>query len=109
MSTGATTIQNPKQGKSSTRFELLDHLLSFVHTDEQLNDVLAGYFCKLISVLVSIKPKEIFTYIYSNPQVFDDFIKHTYQKSISEILIRLLNSSENVFEEGIDFNYELVR
>jgi hypothetical protein len=59
--------------------------------------VLSGYFGKIFFVLVSNKPKEVFSYIYTHPIVIDNMIKHSYQKSISEILIRLLNTSENVF------------
>jgi len=43
--------------------------LSFLDQDEELNTVLAGYFCKLFSVLVGNKPKEVFNYVYSNPEV----------------------------------------
>lgn len=69
-------------------------------SDEQLNPVLTGYFCKLFQVLVGNKPKEVFGYIYSHLHVLDNFVKHLNDKSISEILIRLLNVSENVLDDG---------
>lgn len=70
-------------------------------TQEELNPVLCGYFCKVFGQLVSNKPKEVYTYVYTHPQVLDNLVRHSYQKSISEVLIRLLNTSENVFFDGM--------
>jgi serine/threonine-protein phosphatase 6 regulatory subunit 3 len=77
---------------------LFEHLLTFLDTDEELNPVLAGYFCKLFQVLVGNKPKEVFGYVYAHPEVMERMVRHIYQKSISEVLIRLLNVSENILE-----------
>jgi hypothetical protein len=33
--------------KKYNKFELFEKLLSFIDTDEELNPVLSGYFCKL--------------------------------------------------------------
>jgi hypothetical protein len=33
--------------KKDNKFELFENLLSFIDTDEELNPVLSGYFCKL--------------------------------------------------------------
>ena len=46
------------------------------------------------------KPREVFGYVYSHPQVFDNFVKHMDDKSVSEILIRLLNVSDNMFDDA---------
>ena len=46
------------------------------------------------------KPREVFGYVYSHPHVFDNFVKHLDDKSVSEILIRLLNVSDNMFEDA---------
>lgn len=78
--------------KSSNKYELFEHFLSFIETNEELNPVLCGYFAKLFQVLVSSNPKEIFTYIYSHPIVLDNLVRHSYQKSISDVLIRLMNT-----------------
>lgn len=40
--------------------------------------------------------------MYNNPNTIDQFVKHLYSKSISDVLIRLLNVSENVFDEGFE-------
>lgn len=78
--------------KSSNKYELFEHFLSFIETNEELNPVLCGYFAKLFQVIVSSHPKEIFTYIYSHPIVLDNLVRHSYQKSISDVLIRLMNT-----------------
>jgi serine/threonine-protein phosphatase 6 regulatory subunit 3 len=79
-------------------------LLGFLDTDEELNPVLAGYFCKLFQVLAGNKPKEVFSYVYSHPQVIEKMIRHIYQKSVSEVLIRLLNVSENVLDSDCEIS-----
>ena len=63
--------------------------------------MLSGYFCKLFSVLIGNKPKEVYAYIYNHTEVLDNLVKHVYQKSISEVLIRILNVSDNIFEEHL--------
>ncbi len=35
------------------KYELLDYVMSFLETAEDLNDVLAGYFSKLINMLTN--------------------------------------------------------
>lgn len=87
--------------KGTNKYELFEKLLSFIDTDEELNPVLSGYFCKLFQVLVGNKPREVFSYIYQHPVVLDNLVKHIYQKSISEVLIRVLNVTDNIFEEGM--------
>ena len=37
--------------------------------------------------------------MYNHPEVIDLLVRHVYQKSISEVLVRILNVSDNVFEE----------
>ena len=71
-----TTIEKnlPRQGK----YFLFEKLLSFLDTTDELNPVLAGYFSKLMQVLVAHKTKEVFTYIYNNPHVLEWFVRHLY-------------------------------
>eukprot|EP00347_Sterkiella_histriomuscorum_P002974 403366086 len=98
----AITRQDGQQESQEppNEFELFEKLLSFLDSTEELNPVLTGYFCKLFQVLVGNKPKEVFGYIYANPNVLDKFINHLNDKSVSEILIRLLNVSENLFDDS---------
>ena len=62
--------------RKCNKFYLFEKLLSFIDTDEELNPVLCGYFCKVFSVLVSNKPKEVFSYIYSHTEVLDNLVRH---------------------------------
>lgn len=73
----APTNQDIK-AKKANKFELFEKLLSFVDTDEEVNPVLAGYFCKLFQVLVGNKPREVFSYVYNHPEVLDNLVKHIY-------------------------------
>jgi hypothetical protein len=59
--------------------------------------------------LVGNKTKEVFTYIYNHPEVIDNLVKHVYQKSISEVLVRVLNASDNVLEDGYEINIDDIR
>ena len=96
------------QGAQGAAFEF-EKLLSFIDTTDEINPVLSGYFCKLFQVLVGNKPREVFTYIYHHPEVLDNLVRHIYQKSISEVLIRVLNVSDNLFEDGYEANVEVIR
>ena len=71
----APTLQEA-QKREPNRFELFEHLLSFLESEQELNPVLSGYFCKLFQVLVGSKPKEVFGYVYSHPQVLDNMVRH---------------------------------
>ena len=85
------------------KFELFERLLSFLGLEDELNPVLSGYFCKVLAQLVATKPKEVFGYVYTHPKVLDDMVRHSYQKSVSDILIRLLNTTENVFNNVMEY------
>jgi len=45
LSTAATQADN--KSKRTNKYELFEKLVSFIDTDEELNPVLSGYFCKL--------------------------------------------------------------
>lgn len=94
----APSTQVASEEKSNNKYELLEHFLSFIDTNEELNPVLCGYFAKLFQVLVSSHAKEVFIYVYSHPIVLDNLVRHSYQKSISDVLIRLMNTQENLFQ-----------
>lgn len=104
----APTQQDEKVNRTN-KYELFEKLLSFIDTTEEINPVLSGYFCKLFQVLVGNKPREVFTYIYQHPQVIDNLVRHMYQKSITEVLIRVLNVSDNLFEDGYEANVDTIR
>lgn len=54
--------------------------------------------------LVSNKAKEVYSYIYKHPEVLDKLVDRIGCKSISEILVKLLNVSE-IISEGEGFDY----
>ena len=60
-------------------------------------------------MLIGNKPKEVFQYIYNHTEVIDNMVRHVYQKSISEVLIRILNISDNLFEDHILSAVESIR
>ena len=75
------------------KYVLLDRLFKFIRTegDEQLNPVLAGYFCKLVSILISRKCRQLVPYVFApGSDLIECLLKHVYQRSISEILNKLL-------------------
>lgn len=51
----------------NNKYELFELLLSFIDTEEELNPVLCGYFCKTFAQLISNKTKEVYSYVYSHP------------------------------------------
>jgi hypothetical protein len=48
-----------KPEEESDNIELLDYLLSFLDTDDELNHVLAGYFSKFMLLLLSKQQKNV--------------------------------------------------
>jgi len=75
---------------------LLERLLKFIRQEEKpVNAVLAGYFSKLVTLLINRKSKSLFPYIFGQSSDFVDcLLHHVYQKSLSELITKLLNISE---------------
>ena len=73
------------------RIELLDYLLSFLETENELNYVLTGYFCKFLSALLSYKPNNLIVYLFiERSDILEKFVFHSYRKSLSNFLSKLL-------------------
>lgn len=67
--------------------------------EEQLNPVLSGYFCKLVSLLISRKQRQLVPYIFAkDSEIMQFLVKHTYQRSISEILNKLLTQIDSDYD-----------
>ena len=107
LSTRETTIATvPTEGveeedtEPANKFFLLDRLFKFIRTEEdELNPVLSGYFCKLVSLLISRKQKQLVPYIFDKESdVMDCLLRHVEQKSISEILNKLLTQIDTDYE-----------
>ena len=109
ISTEATAIEtvptegDDKEEEPENRFVLLDRLFQFIDAEEEdLNQVLAGYFCKLVSLLISRKQKSLVPYIFApESKIIDQLLKHVYQKSISEVLNKLLTQLDSDFEPAL--------
>lgn len=88
-----------------SKYVLLDRLFKFTEqTNEngELNPVLSGYFCKLVSLLISRKQKQLVPYIFSKEStIIDNLVMHVGQKSISEILNKLITQIDSEFEPEI--------
>jgi serine/threonine-protein phosphatase 6 regulatory subunit 1 len=85
------------------RFQLLDRLFKFVRTKgKPLNPVLAGYFSKLMTLLINRKSKNLIPYVFAeNSDIIECLVYHVYQKSISELLNKFLNIMVHDFEEPV--------
>ena len=89
-----------KNDYPENRIELLDHLLSFVETESELNYVLAGYFSKFLIILFNKKPLTLINYLFKERKdILEKFIYHSYRKSISDLLSKFL-----LFENHIPKN-----
>lgn len=76
-----------------SKYTLLDQLYSFLEErEEELNPVLSGYFCKLVTLLFTSKPNGMFEYIVPRYQeIAESLIHHLYQKSVSEMFEKMFN------------------
>jgi hypothetical protein len=67
----------------------MDALFAFVKRPGSLNSTLAGYFRKVVGVLVQRKYEELAYYIEHHPDTLTDLINHIDSTSIMEVLIML--------------------
>jgi len=88
-----TVQETPKKTLSSNKYDLLDYLTRFIKTDNELNDVLSGYFARLCNVLIQKKSDEFGKYFYSNEELLYRLAYHSYSKSITDTVIKILDIS----------------
>jgi F0F1-type ATP synthase delta subunit len=81
------------------RYALLEKLLSLLNCSE-INPVLAGYFAKAMQVLLEKRKLDIMQYIFQYKEHILNILKHSYNKSIAEILSKIL-SNEDKYLTGI--------
>ena len=90
--------EEPKEEKvieNPNSIELLDYLLTFLDTKEELNYVLSGYFSKLIITFILRKPDVIIPYIFKNRKEYlDKLVYHSYRKGICDIIEKILNEEK---------------
>lgn len=76
---------------NKNKIELLEHLLSFVETENELNYVLVGYFAKFFNMLINKSPNRILGYLYvEKPETLDFLIQHASKKSIADLISKIL-------------------
>ena len=88
---------------------LLDRLFKFLDTpstsdnddaDEPVNPVLAGYFSKVVQLLINRKQKQIVPYIIADEnKVIQRLVRHVYSRSVAEVIHRLLHIVESNFDD----------
>ena len=99
--------------ESDNKYMLLERLFKFIKveagtTEEtQLNPVLAGYFCKLVSLLISRKQKQLVPFVFApGSEIIDYLLKHIYQRSIAEILSKFLTQVEDNYGASAQMVFE---
>lgn len=82
------------------RCELLEKLLSFLSSQEELNSVLAGYFAKVVQVVIANRKLDFLHYLFFHKEHIHNIVRCCYNKSIAEVLYKLI-SNEDKFTTGI--------
>jgi hypothetical protein len=86
--------------KNHIKCDLLKKLFSFLNTEKELNYVLAGYFSKVILIIIEKKKYKLLSYLFTYKEHIDNFIKHCYNKSTSDIVYKII-SNEDKFTTGV--------
>lgn len=86
----------------NNQHDLCDYVMDFLNTDEEVNPVLAGYFSKLITQLLNTKSAPLIAYLFDETNNYViNFVKHSYNRSISDVLLLVLRHASNVIDEEI--------
>ncbi|KAM9659606.1 serine/threonine-protein phosphatase 6 regulatory subunit 3 isoform 3-T7 [Trichechus inunguis] len=73
---------------------LLMKLYSFLLNESPLNPLLASFFSKVLSILISRKPEQIVDFLKKKRDFVDLIIKHIGTSAIMDLLLRLLTCIE---------------
>ncbi len=93
------TEEEQKQGEKKPRYPLLEKLLSFLRPTTEVNAVLAGYFTKVLMAILEKRRLEFMTYIFFFYEHVENFLKHSYSKSISEVISKLLSNEDKFLSD----------
>lgn len=77
----------------ATRFEMLEKFLEFLKPKEELNNVLSGYFSRLCMIFLQKRRDQFVEYVYTKEGVLDLFINHITNKSITDVVAKLLSQT----------------
>ncbi|CAI2375846.1 unnamed protein product [Moneuplotes crassus] len=70
---------------------ITEYLVDFIRTDEELNPVLCGYFCKLLNTIITQNKEKFFLYAFDPANsMIEHFTKHVYNRSIADLFIRII-------------------
>lgn len=84
-----------------SRYPLLEKLLSLLRGEGTLNSVLAGYFGKVMQVLVEKRKLETLAYLFKYSEHIQNLLRRCNNKSIAEIVNKLI-SNEDKFLTGLN-------
>lgn len=92
MTAASTVSPLPKE-------HIIDLLFDFLRQEEELNPLLCGYFCKMLVGMMSSNKKPFCLYVF-NPrnEVISSMIKHVYNRSVADTLVKILSIDINVCE-----------
>lgn len=79
--------------------DLLDKLLEFLNTDQQLNPLMASFFANSLFSIFSKFTEQMITYFNKKENFFDFLIKHLNSLAILDFLIKLTTN------EGIEASF----
>ncbi|XP_061101119.1 serine/threonine-protein phosphatase 6 regulatory subunit 3-like isoform X3 [Conger conger] len=73
---------------------LLMKLYTFLQNEAPLNPLLASFFSKVLSILISRKPEQIVEFLRKRDDFVDLMIKHIGTSAIMDFLLRMLTCTE---------------
>eukprot|EP00826_Nyctotherus_ovalis_P059433 TRINITY_DN8264_c0_g1_i3.p1 TRINITY_DN8264_c0_g1~~TRINITY_DN8264_c0_g1_i3.p1 ORF type:complete len:505 (-),score=170.09 TRINITY_DN8264_c0_g1_i3:600-2114(-) len=82
-------LQETPERPKVPRYALLEKLLSLLSTNNEINSVLAGYFFKVFNAILERHTNEVLTYLFYYKEHIGNILRHSYNKSISEVLNKL--------------------
>ena len=87
-----TQIDNTKTNIDEHTISLLDKLLEFLNTKNDLNDVLCGYFSKIMTNLINKYPFRILQYLYKHKLPYlSNLIFHSKNPSLTDLCSKCLS------------------
>lgn len=90
------------------RLPLLEKLLSLLDPKEEINPVLAGYFAKITLSIIEKQELDFLSYVFAFPEHVQNVIKHIYNKSIADVLLKIISKEGKYFSgiTGDEFIYQ---
>jgi hypothetical protein len=86
--------------------QAMEALFNFVASKTPLNPTLAGYFRKVVGVLIQRKYEELSNYIQQHPDILANLTNHLESTSIMEVLI-MLGWDDGFYQHSNDVNWLL--